>query len=112
MSDPGDSTQQAAGDAALSDTQKQRDGWSQRRQDLGAVLWPSFLAAAGASILCFAFIDPLALDIGTESANPIFARMTGYALGFFFFWLVAACSSFVTLYLVRTAHAASTGDGD
>jgi hypothetical protein len=31
--------------------------------------------------------------------------MTGYAVGFFFFWLVSALSSLLTLYLVRTAHA-------
>jgi hypothetical protein len=30
--------------------------------------------------------------------------MTGYAVGFFFYWLVAALSSLLTLYLVRTAH--------
>jgi hypothetical protein len=30
--------------------------------------------------------------------------MTGYAVGFFFFWLVASLSSLLTLYLVRTAH--------
>ena len=36
---------------------------------------------------------------------PAFAtRMTGYAVGFFFFWLVASLSSLLTLYLVRTAH--------
>ena len=28
--------------------------------------------------------------------------MTGYALGFFFFWIIAGISSWITLYLVRT----------
>ena len=31
-------------------------------------------------------------------------RMGGYAVGFFFFWLICNVSSLVTLYLVRTAH--------
>jgi hypothetical protein len=30
--------------------------------------------------------------------------MTGYAVGFFFFWLISALSSLLTLYLARTAH--------
>ncbi len=34
--------------------------------------------------------------------------MTGYAVGFFFFWLVSSLSSLLTLYLVRTAHAEPT----
>ena len=48
-------------------------------------------------------------DLGrtfTEASRPpAFAtRMTGYAVGFFFFWLVSSLSSLLTLYLVRTAH--------
>jgi hypothetical protein len=31
--------------------------------------------------------------------------MSGYAIGFFFFWLISALSSLLTLYLARTAHA-------
>ena len=30
--------------------------------------------------------------------------MTGYALGFFFYWLISALSSLLTLYLARTAR--------
>ena len=84
--------------------------WPQRRQDVGAVLWPSFLSAAGASVLCFAFVDPLLFDLAPESASPVLARMTGYAAGFFLLWLTAACASLITLYLVRTAHTAGRRD--
>lgn len=78
--------------------------WSQRRQDVAAVLWPSFLAAALASVLCFAFIDPAALDIWPLSSRTELTRMSGYAIGFFFFWLTAALSSLLTAYLLRTAR--------
>jgi hypothetical protein len=37
--------------------------------------------------------------------------MTGYAVGFFFFWLIAALSSLMTLYLVRTAHPEPADEG-
>ena len=30
--------------------------------------------------------------------------MTGYALGFFFFWVVAASAAALSLYLIRTRH--------
>lgn len=76
--------------------------WSQRGQDIAAILWPSFLAGALASVLCFAFVDPTGLEL-QHGARAI-GRMTGYALGFFFFWFIGAVSSLITLYLVRTAH--------
>ena len=59
---------------------------SERAMDVGLVLWPSFLAACGASMLFFAAVDPALL----RDAGPrLFAnldREAGYALGFFFFW--------------------------
>jgi hypothetical protein len=30
--------------------------------------------------------------------------MTGYALGFFFLWVVAAAAAALTVYLIRTRH--------
>jgi hypothetical protein len=38
--------------------------------------------------------------------------MGGYAVGFFFFWLICNVSSLVTLYLVRTAHPELTETDD
>jgi hypothetical protein len=35
--------------------------------------------------------------------------MSGYAVGFFFYWLVASLSSLLTVYLVRTAHPEEPG---
>ncbi|MBV8308122.1 MAG: hypothetical protein JO274_11635 [Gammaproteobacteria bacterium] len=75
-----------------------------RGLDVALVLWPSFLAACGASLLFFAAVDPALL----RDAGPrVFAgleREAGYALGFLFFWAVAAVASALSVYLIRTAR--------
>jgi len=78
--------------------------WPRLGQDVAIVLWPSFLVASFATMVCFAFIDPVL--IGNDDYPPpgFTTRMSGYAVGFFFFWLVASLSSLLTLYLVRTAQ--------
>jgi len=80
--------------------------WSQLAQDISAVAWPSFLAGSAATMLFFAFIDPLVLQEATFPTWDI-GRMTGYALGFFFFWGIAAGSSALTLFLARTSRSGS-----
>ena len=80
-----------------------------RGLDVALVLWPSFLAACGASLLFFAAVDPALL----RDAGPrLFAgleREAGYALGFLFFWSVGALASAISVYLIRTARAAGAG---
>jgi hypothetical protein len=67
---------------------------------VATVVWISFLSAAIATMLFFAAFDPVELaamfdlDIG---------RQQGYAVGFFFFWLLSGLSSGLTAWLVRTA---------
>jgi hypothetical protein len=74
--------------------------WSRNKQAVATVIWISFLAASVATMLFFALFDPvglfatIGLDIGVQ---------TGYALGFFFFWLISGGCSAVTAWLVRTA---------
>jgi len=72
--------------------------------DVGRVLWPSFLAACGASVLFFAAVDPALL----RGAGPrLFAnldREAGYALGFFFFWAIGALASTLSVYLIRSSR--------
>jgi hypothetical protein len=74
-------------------------GW-----EIGRILWPSFLAACVASLFFFAAVDPLLL----RDAGPrLFAnldRQAGYALGFFFFWVISALSSTLSVYLIRSAR--------
>lgn len=75
-----------------------------RAMDVGRVLWPSFLAACGASVLFFAAVDPALL----RGAGPrLFAnldREAGYALGFFFFWAIGALASTLSVFLIRSSR--------
>lgn len=69
-------------------------------QRIGAVLWPSFLGAGVATMVFFAFVDPVALhDISFPEWNM--SRSAGYSIGFFMFWAVTAASSLGTWLLLR-----------
>jgi hypothetical protein len=84
--------------------------WPRLGQDVAIVAWTSFLAACVATMVSFAFIDPVLVG-HDDFPPPAFAsRMTGYAVGFFFFWLIAALSSLLTLYLARTARPEPPGN--
>jgi hypothetical protein len=82
---------------------------SGRGANIALVLWPSFLAACLASLLFFAAIDPQLLsDVGPRLFAAL-SREEGYALGFLFFWAIAAVASTLSLYLVRTGRGAGSG---
>ncbi len=68
----------------------------------GAVLWSAFLAAAVATMLCFAFVDPDALS-GGDPPYWWTSRLRVYAIGFFFFWLVGLLAAGLSWYLARPA---------
>jgi hypothetical protein len=69
-------------------------------QKVGAVLWPSFFSACVATMVFFAFIDPLLLrDITFPDAD--ISRETGYSIAFFMFWLATAAASLFTWILLR-----------
>lgn len=71
-------------------------------QKVGAILWPSFFAAGVATMVFFAFIDPLQLrDI--SFINFQINREAGYTIGFFMFWLATANASLFTWILLRPA---------
>ncbi len=71
-------------------------------QRIGAIAWPSFFAAGVATMVFFAFVDPLALrDITLPSLQ--ITRELGYTVGFFMFWLATASSSLFTWWLLRPA---------
>ncbi|NZA28533.1 hypothetical protein H0E84_19350 [Luteimonas sp. SJ-92] len=71
-------------------------------QKLGAILWPSFFAAGVATMVFFAFVDPLLLRDMTFPSLPM-TRGLGYTLGFFTFWVATASSSLFTWWLLRPA---------
>lgn len=69
-------------------------------QRIGAILWPSFFAAGVATMVFFAFVDPLTLrDLSFPSLQM--SRGLGYSIGFFMFWLATASSSLFTWILLR-----------
>ena len=72
----------------------------QRLQQWGVILWPSFIAAGLATLVFFAFVDPLRLRDISFADIPL-SRELGYTLGFFLFWALTTASSAVTWYLLR-----------
>ena len=71
-------------------------------QRVGAIAWPSFFAAGVATMVFFAFVDPLALRDMTFPGVEL-SRSMGYSIGFFMFWLATAASSLFTWVLLRPA---------
>jgi hypothetical protein len=65
------------------------------------MLWSGFLAAAVATMLCFAFLDPQALAGGLAPAWWG-SRLHVYAIGFFFFWLVGLIAAFLAWSLAHS----------
>jgi hypothetical protein len=58
-----------------------------RGRAIGVIVWSAFLAAALATMLCFALVDPMAIAAG-EAPEWLSDRLHVYAIGFFFFWLI------------------------
>ncbi len=76
-------------------------------QRLGAILWPSFFAAGVATVIFFAFVDPVDLrDISFIDWE--ISRQAGYTIGFFMFWMATAASSLFTWILLRPASRFNT----
>ena len=75
--------------------------WSARQQAVAIVGWVSFLIASVATMFFFALVDPSELSFVTTPPLNL-SRMAGYALGFFFFWAMAASAGALSVYLMRT----------
>ena len=69
------------------------------------LLWDSFLAASVATMFFFAYFDPVLLAHDVAPPAWLADRMTGDAVGFFFFWGVCTIASFLTAYLIDTRSA-------
>ena len=64
-----------------------------------SILWPSFIFGAVGTVLFFSILDPVDLRF----VGPFeLGRRAGYTIGFFFFWALAAGSSWLTCFLQRT----------
>jgi len=68
---------------------------------VGAVAWPSFFAAAVASVVFFAIVDPSELADITWPHLTI-SREFGYSIGFFMFWACTLGSSAFTALLLSS----------
>jgi hypothetical protein len=81
---------------------------SPRARTVGVVVWCSFLAAAAGTTILFAFLDPMAFR---EGVVPHWwsDRHSVYALGFFFIWVIAACSATLAIYRAHTDKRPSDG---
>jgi hypothetical protein len=77
--------------------------WSRRAQNISTILWSSFLAACVGTGVFFAQFDPLDLNAISFQVND-FSVMAGYALGFFFFWVLCAVASLLSVFLIRTSR--------
>ncbi len=71
-----------------------------RARVTGALVWSGFLAAAIATMICFAFLDPedVAQGLAPSWWNT---RLRVYAIGFFFFWLVGFIAAWLSWVLAR-----------
>jgi len=80
------------------------------QEDVGLVLWPSFLVASIETMAFFATFDPLALYDHAEVLREAFApRVFGYSVGFYFFWSLTASASALTLFLARSGRTPAEG---
>ena len=86
------------------DLKEQPAHWSRLREDIAVVTWSSFLTACVATMLFFAFVDPEYLIDLLNHPSWLPSRMSGYALGFFFFWFICACAASMTAYMLDTSH--------
>ena len=68
------------------------------QRKIAIVGWSSFLAASAAAMLFFAWIDPATLAAVADAPLPD-DRMTGYAIGFFFFWAIGAAAAGLAMYM-------------
>jgi hypothetical protein len=71
----------------------------------GVVAWSAFLAAAFATMVCFAFVDPGAFERG-EPPGWWGSRMHVYAIGFFYFWAVGILAAGLAWYLAHGRRSA------
>lgn len=81
------------------DTKQRSEKPPRRRLLMGLVFWPAFLAAGVGSIFFFAVVDP---ELLRDAGPRVFVgmnRQEGYAIGFLFFWGIAAIASALSLFL-------------
>lgn len=74
--------------------------WDRDTQKIAVLSWISFLSACAASVILFAYVEPLII-VDAINVPFIESRNAGYAIGFFFLWTHAWISGWLVLRLVR-----------
>lgn len=64
------------------------------------ISWSSFLAAAVATMVCFALVDPTPIAAQCAPPGDPFSRTTLYSFGFLFFWAVSALAAAMTAWML------------
>lgn len=86
----------------LQDTGPEIPGrWSQRKRDVGTVVWVAFLAACVGTFVIFAVLDPEALNDAWVLPWEMGSRLA-YSLGFLFLFLVSLIAAALTAFMIRT----------
>jgi hypothetical protein len=67
-----------------------------RIQQAISVLWPSFIVAIVATGIFFSAFNPR--DLMPYNLDIDISPLAAYSVGFFIFWIIAAVSSYGTLY--------------
>lgn len=75
--------------------------WSQRKRDIGTVIWIAFLAACAGTFVIFAVLDPEALNDAWVLPWEM-GRRLAYSLGFLFLFSVSLLASGLTVFMIRT----------
>jgi len=75
--------------------------WSQRKRDIGIVVWIAFLAACVGTFVIFAVLDPDALNDAWVLPWEM-GRRLAYSLGFLFLFLVSLIASALTAFMIRS----------
>lgn len=71
-------------------------------QDIGIIVWASFLAACIETMTFFAYFDPAMLGIHEIPPAWVANRLAGYSFGFFIFWAFTLCASVLTAFLIHS----------
>ncbi len=77
--------------------------WSRRAQNIVAIIWSSFLAAGIGTAIFFGLVDPVELYMITIPTFDI-SILAGYAIGFFFFWIICGIAALLSVFMIRTSR--------
>lgn len=75
--------------------------WSQKKRDIGIVVWIAFLAACVGTFVIFALLDPEALNDAWVLPWEM-GRRLAYSLGFLFLFMVSLIAAGLTAFMIRT----------